>query len=110
MEMPVVEEWRVEVTRTPDNMNPKRVEEGKLLINQNLWFIGTANNDDSTFKITDKVYDRAITLTLNDKGGQFDAEYTEGVFIPYDNLALLYQQAQTNYPISKNNISKFEKT
>lgn len=27
MEMPVVEEWRVEVTRTPDNMNPKRVEE-----------------------------------------------------------------------------------
>ncbi|MGD9813806.1 MAG: hypothetical protein AB7D50_02180 [Bacilli bacterium] len=109
MEMPVVEEWRVEVTRTPDNMNPKRVEEGKLLINQNLWFIGTANNDDSTFKITDKVYDRAITLTLNDKGEQFDAEYTEGVFIPYDNLALLYQQAQTNYPISKTTLAKFEK-
>lgn len=109
MEMPVVDEWKVEVTRTPNEMNPSKLENGKLLITQNIWFIGTANNDDSTFKITDKVYDRAITLTLNDKGEKFDAEYTEGVLLPFENLQLLYSQAQTNYPLSKTNLQKFEK-
>ncbi len=109
MEMPVAEEWKVDVTRTPDDINPKHIENGKLLITQNIWFVGTANNDDSTFKITDKVYDRAITLTLNDKGERFDAEYTEGVMMPYENLNLLYSQAQTNYPISKASLTKFEK-
>lgn len=109
MELPVKEEWKVEVTRTPDEMNPAKLESGRLLVNQNIWFVGTANNDDSTFKITDKVYDRAITLTLNDKGERFDAEYTEGVMLPYQNLALLYEQAQTNYPLSKASLAKFEK-
>lgn len=109
MEMPVTSEWKVEVTRTPDDMNPARLESGRLLITQNVWFVGTANNDDSTFKITDKVYDRAITITLNDKGNRFDAEYTEGVLMPHKNLALLYEQAQTNYPISKTSFAKFEK-
>ena len=109
MEMPVKDEWKVEVTRTADNMNPELIENGKLLITQNIWFVGTDNNDDSTFKITDKVYDRAITLTLNDKGTRFDAEYTEGVLMPYENLALLYSQAQSNYPLSKTGLAKFEK-
>ena len=109
MEMPVTSEWKVDVTRTPDDMNPTRVENGKLLITQNIWFVGTANNDDSTFKITDKVYDRAITITLNDKGERFDAEYTEGVVMPFENLMLLYSQAQTNFPLSKANMAKFEK-
>jgi len=109
MEMPVTEEWKVDVTRTADEMNPTHVKNGKLLITQNIWFVGTANNDDSTFKITDKVYDRAITITLNDKGERFDAEYTEGVMMPYENLALLYTQAQSNYPITKVSLAKFEK-
>ena len=109
MEMPVHNEWKVEVTRTPDNMNPKKLESGKLLITQNLWFIGTANNDDSTFTITDKVYDRAISITLNDKGDSIDAEYTEGVFMPYENFAKLFEQALSNYPISKASLAKFEK-
>ena len=109
MEMPVIDEWKVEVTRTPDEMNPSNIKNGKLLITQNIWFVGTANNDDSTFKITDKVYDRAITITLNDKGESFDAEYTEGVMMPYENLALLYTQAQSNFPISKISLTKFEK-
>lgn len=109
MEMPVTDEWKVEVTRTADDMNPALIKNGKLLITQNIWFVGTANNDDSTFKITDKVYDRAITITLNDKGERFDAEYTEGVVMPFENLSLLYTQAQSNFPLSKTSLAKFEK-
>ena len=47
---------------------PKLISEGKLQISDNTWFIGTANRDDSTFIITDKVYDRSVVLTFDKKG------------------------------------------
>ncbi len=31
----------------------------------NIWFVGTANRDESTFEISDKVYDRAHTMNFN---------------------------------------------
>lgn len=34
-------------------------------IPQNVWFVGTANRDESTFEISDKVYDRAHTMNFN---------------------------------------------
>ncbi len=34
-------------------------------IPNNIWFIGTANRDESTFEISDKVYDRAHTMNFN---------------------------------------------
>ncbi len=36
-----------------------------LKIPANVWFIGTANRDESTFEISDKVYDRAHTMNFN---------------------------------------------
>ncbi|MDE6557851.1 MAG: AAA family ATPase, partial [Clostridia bacterium] len=40
--------------------DPKLLQSnGKMKLPTNMWFIGTANNDDSTFSISDKVYDRA---------------------------------------------------
>jgi hypothetical protein len=36
-----------------------------LKIPRNVWFIGTANRDESTFEISDKVYDRAHTMNFN---------------------------------------------
>ncbi len=42
------------------------LEEGHTLhIPSNIWFIGTANRDESTFVISDKVYDRAHTMNFN---------------------------------------------
>ena len=38
------------------------------------WFVGTANNDDSTFTITDKVYDRAMPIELNERADAFECE------------------------------------
>jgi len=40
----------------------------KLRVHKNVWFVGTANKDESTFEITDKVYDRAQVLSLDKKG------------------------------------------
>ena len=36
-----------------------------LHVSENVWFIGTANRDESTFEISDKVYDRAYTMNFN---------------------------------------------
>lgn len=59
------------------NVKLKRIEEGEeyqylglseghtLKIPTNVWFIGTANRDESTFDISDKVYDRAQTMNFN---------------------------------------------
>lgn len=45
-----------------DFVPPVKLENGFVRIPENSYFVGTANRDDSTFTITDKVYDRAITL------------------------------------------------
>ena len=37
----------------------------KLAKDDNVYFIGTANNDDSTFAISDKVYDRSMVMNLD---------------------------------------------
>ncbi|MCX5775689.1 MAG: hypothetical protein NTV44_04960 [Firmicutes bacterium] len=109
MEMPNVAEWTIEISNKPDPGDPKHLIDGKLLIPQNLWFIGTANNDDSTFTITDKVYDRAMTLTFSSKGVAFDCPFTEPVSITFDFLNKLFQEAQTNYPMTEVTLDKFKK-
>ena len=40
----------------------------KIKGTNNIWFVGTANQDESTFEISDKVYDRAQVVSLNRKG------------------------------------------
>ena len=45
---------------------PRHLEQGHLLlVPQNVWFVGTVNRDESTFAITDKVYDRAQVIDFN---------------------------------------------
>src|SRR5574344_2304944 len=93
MEMPDKSEWLVDLVPDSWPKDPKHVINGKILVPQNVWFIGTANKDDSTFTITDKVYDRAVTVELNSKANYFDAPYTEAVDMSYEYLDSLYQKA-----------------
>ena len=57
LEMPSHDEWVLDLVPTQWAADPRGLHDGKLTIPDSLWFIGTANNDDSTFTITDKVYD-----------------------------------------------------
>ena len=68
LEMPAHDEWIVEIVAAPWPDDPKHLDHGKLTIPDNIWYVGTANNDDSTFAITDKVYDRAMPIDINTKG------------------------------------------
>ena len=101
MEMPDVAEWNIDLIAAPSPTDPQNVIYGKLLVPQNVWFVGTANNDDSTFTITDKVYDRAISLTLNTKADYFDAPATDAYNCSAAYLQFLFDNAQKQYSISE---------
>ena len=101
MEMPDVNEWKIDIVPTSEQTDPKNLINGKILIPQNVWFIGTANKDDSTFTITDKVYDRAVAIAINKKAEFIDAGYTENVSMTFEYLDDLFKRAQSGYQLSE---------
>ena len=108
LEMPNKDEWIVELVSSPWPNDPKRIEEGKLRIPPNMWYIGTINNDDSTFMVTDKVYDRAMPLDINEKFPAFAPIETDAQDINYSYLNKLFTEAIENNPISKETLDKVE--
>lgn len=109
MEMPDVSEWKIDLVPSTYPDDPKHLQNGKLLVPQNVWFIGTANKDDSTFTITDKVYDRATTIILNSKANYFDAPFTETLNMSYDYLNELFKKAHEVYSITPKTMESFKK-
>ncbi|MBE6133650.1 MAG: hypothetical protein E7178_03150 [Erysipelotrichaceae bacterium] len=107
MEMRDTSDWLIDLIPSTQPGDPINLKEGKLLIPQNVVFFGTANNDDSTFTISDKVYDRAISLFFDDKGRPFDAEYQDPINVPYNQLKALFDDAINQYPISDAMLDKF---
>ena len=108
MEMKDKENWVIDLIPSQEPGDPVNLEEGKLRIPQNVLFIGTANNDDSTFTISDKVYDRAISLFFDDKGRPFEAQEQEPLSIPYAQLEALFSEAKKQYGVSQDMSKKFE--
>ena len=108
MEKRDTEDWTLDLIASLDPSDPKHLKDGKLLIPQNVYFFGTANNDDSTFTIADKVYDRAISLFFDDKGRPFDCIETEPISIPYAQLVSLFEDAKKQYGVSNELLGKFE--
>lgn len=70
----------------------------KIRVTDNIWFIGTANQDESTFEISDKVYDRAQVVSLNRKGVS-EGKYanTEKKYISVTDLIKLFESAINAY-------------
>ena len=81
----------------------------KIKVTDNIWFIGTANRDESTFEISDKVYDRAQVVSLNRKGvseGNYTPVNTK--YISVDKLLALFQEAINNNQYKKEVEEKLE--
>lgn len=109
MEMPSKDEWLIDLVPTAWPGDPDKLVDGKLKISDAIWFVGTANNDDSTFTITDKVYDRAMPIELNERADAFECEPTSACHVPAAYLEQLFEQAQTEYPISDSLLEKMNK-
>lgn len=108
LEMPSKDEWIVELVSSVWDSDPKKLVNGKLLLPENMWYIGTANNDDSTFAITDKVYDRAMPIDINTKGVAFEAPDTEPLKLGFDHFNELLENAKKDFFVSEDNLKKLE--
>ncbi len=106
LEMPNADEWALDIVPNAWSTDPVKLDHGKIKIPQNIWYIGTANNDDSTFAISDKVYDRAQPINLDTKGVPFDAPDTPPMHMGFDHLDALFKEAFEKYPISQENLKK----
>ena len=86
--------------------DPKLLERGMLRIPENVWFIGTANNDDSTFAISDKVYDRAMVMNLDKKAEIFEPQFQPEDRISFSHFTELVAQAKQTYALSEDAANK----
>ena len=97
LEYPVAD-WKLKIMSVPhDFVPPVKLENGFVRISENSYFVGTANRDDSTFTITDKVYDRAITLEFLKKNDAFTvSENVEKIHVTASALRGLYAAAEAD--------------
>ena len=109
LEMPNKDEWIVELVSAPWKTDPKHIVDGKLRIPPNMWYIGTINNDDSTFMVTDKVYDRAMPIDINDKGQVFEPKDIPAQDINYSYLDQKFTEAINANPVTQDTLDKIEK-
>ncbi len=107
LEMPSAEDWVVDITSNSWANDPKLIEEGRFKLPINMWYVLTINNDDSTFALSDKVYDRAIPISINKKAMAFDVgdkEYRKNLNITYDYLEKLFVKARNDYKVKDENL------
>lgn len=100
LEMPDPDEWLIDLIPDQVPSDPIHLEDGKLKVSQNIWFVGTANKDDSTFTITDKVYDRASSISMNIKSVNSGYTPTEPIQMSFDYLDKLFKSAQKEFDIN----------
>ena len=103
LELPNPEERYLTVVSDTWASDPAGLKDGRIKLPVNMWFIGTANNDDSTFAISDKVYDRAMVLDLDRKSERFVAPKTAPRYISADHFARLADAATKEYAVSARN-------
>ena len=109
LEMPSEDEWVLDLVPTAWEGDPVKLDEGKIHVSASTWFIGTANNDDSTFTITDKVYDRAMPIELNERADAFECDLQPHCDITAEHLEYLFQKAREDYTISEDTLDKMQK-
>ena len=108
LELPNPDDRYLEVVPDKWPTDPKNLIEGRIKLPPNMWFIGTANNDDSTFAISDKVYDRAMVLNLDTRSERFAAPLTEKMHISTKQFNDLVAEAIKEYDISQRNRARLE--
>lgn len=106
LEMPSRDEWVVSLVPNVWPTDPKLMFDGKMKLPDNMWYVGTINNDDSTFAVTDKVYDRALPIDINSKGKYFDAPYTEPLYLDYHHVEDMFKEAKVKYKVSEESLKK----
>ena len=106
LELPDPDERYLDVVSDKWDNDPIQLKDGRIKLPQNMWFIGTANNDDSTFAISDKVYDRAMVIDLERKSEAFAAPKSEKIRISAEQFEKMRVGALREYAISRRNAKR----
>lgn len=97
LEIPDPDKRYIDVVSDVQQGDPKLLKSGRLRLPPNMWFVGTANNDDSTFAISDKVYDRAMVINLDRKSAVFEAPPAPQMRISAEQFDAMVARAQKEY-------------
>lgn len=99
------DEWKIRIMQLPYGfVSPTKLIDGNLQVTPNSFFVGTANKDDSTFSIADKVYDRSVTVDFQTKNEPFSVkEEVEPIHLSYSKLSSLFKDASA---IEENHLTK----
>ena len=108
LELPNEDERLLTVVSDVWDDDPAQLINGNVKLPPNMWFIGTANNDDSTFAISDKVYDRAMIMNLDMKAEPFIAPKTQKTVISAEQFNKLTAQAMKEYEVTARNMKRIE--
>jgi len=108
LEIPDVKKRHLDVVTDVWDTDPELLKDGKLILPNNMWFVGTANNDDSTFSISDKVYDRAMVINLDKKAKPFIPKETKGRSVSAKTFELLIQKARREFELSQRNLRRIK--
>lgn len=100
LELPASDSRRIRVTSDSRENDPELLKNGTLKLPENVWFAGTANNDDSTLAISDKVYDRAFVIEMDRRSLPFNAPETKKKRISAERLESLFAAARAGTKVS----------
>ncbi|MCR4770748.1 MAG: hypothetical protein K5855_00415 [Oscillospiraceae bacterium] len=109
LELPDKNEWLLDLVPTAWPGDPVKLVSGKIRVPPTIWFVGTANNDDSTFTITDKVYDRAIPIEINERAEAFECELQPRCCVTCAHLEEMFAKAKEDHPITDSTLAKMLK-
>jgi hypothetical protein len=103
LELPDPDKRYLDVVSDIREGDPELLKDGRVKLSDNMWFIGTANNDDTTFAISDKVYDRAMVLSLDKKADMFEAPRTQPIRLTAEGFRALALKAEEEYGVTMRN-------
>ena len=109
LEIPDPDKRYLDVVSDIWDNDPVMLRDGKVRLPENMWFMGTVNNDDSTFAISDKVYDRAMVMNLDKKCEPFECEDHKPMRVSAAQLEELAREARVKYAISDRNMRRIRK-
>ncbi len=103
LELPDPQDRKIRIISDRREGDPVKLVGGEVRLPTNIWFVGTANNDDSTFAISDKVYDRSMVLNLDRRAELFGAPDTAPIKLSVNAFDRMTQRAMSDYAMTDRN-------
>lgn len=104
MELPNPDMRYLEVVSDVWDNDPIGIRNGCIKLPENMWFVGTVNNDDSAYSISDKVFDRAMVIDLESKSQPFEtSEEQPAASVTAEQFNDMVTRAKHGYTLSQAN-------